>query len=87
MFLIFGDFEPRCSYKIVLIKKKVYISEGKFAISFILVVVRGSKIYLAALTGVDAGGRVSDSGRLCDDGDLPPTVLTTACILTTLESL
>ena len=22
LFLIFGDFEPRCSYKIVLIKKK-----------------------------------------------------------------
>ena len=24
LFLIFTDFEPRCSYKIVLIKKKVY---------------------------------------------------------------
>ena len=24
LFLIFGDFEPRCSNKIVLIKKRVY---------------------------------------------------------------
>ena len=24
LFLIFSDFEPRCSYKIVLIKKSVY---------------------------------------------------------------